>query len=187
MIEEIESQIEQTTEHFDKAIEHLVFELNKIRAGKASPAMLNGMMVEYYGSQTPLDQVANIGAPDARTISIQPWEKKMLGVIEKAIFEANMGITPMNDGEVVRLIIPPMSEDRRISMVKQAKHAGEESKIAIRSHRHKILDFIKKQVKDGFPEDAGKRKEDEIQKIIDSYMSKIDHMVEVKEKDIMTV
>ncbi|MBK8515156.1 MAG: ribosome recycling factor [Saprospiraceae bacterium] len=187
MIEEIEIQIEQTIEHFDKAIEHLAFELNKIRAGKASPAMLDGLMVDYYGTPTPLQQVANITSPDARTLSIQPWEKKSLAPIERAIFEANMGITPMNDGEVVRLIIPPMSEERRVYMVKQAKQAAEESRVGIRAHRHKILDFIKKQVKDGFPEDVGKRKEDEVQKTIDSYMSKIDKMIEVKEKDIMTV
>lgn len=187
MIEDIDLHILQTVEHFDKAIEHLVFELNKIRAGKASPAMLNGLMVEYYGAPTPLSQVANISAPDARTISIQPWEKKMLSAIEKAIFEANLGITPMNDGEVVRLMIPPMSEERRVAMVKQSKAAGEESRVAIRAHRHKIMDFIKKKVKDGFPEDMGKRKEDEVQKTIESYMSKIDKMLEVKEKDIMTV
>jgi len=187
MIEEIEMQIMQTTEHFDKALEHLAFELNKIRAGKASPAMLNGLMVDYYGSPTPLSQIANISTPDARTLSIQPWEKKMLAAIERAIFEANMGITPMNDGEVVRLMIPPMSEERRITMVKQAKHDGEESRVAIRAHRHKIMDFVKKKIKDGFPEDLGKRKEDEIQKTIESYMNKIDKMIEVKEKDIMTV
>jgi ribosome recycling factor len=187
MIEEIELNIQQTVEHFDKAIEHLAFELNKIRAGKASPAMLNGLMVDYYGSPTPLAQIANISTPDARTISIQPWEKKMLAAIERSIFEANLGITPMNDGEVVRLMVPPMSEERRITMVKQAKHAGEESRVGIRAHRHKIMDFIKKKVKDGFPEDLGKRKEEEVQKTIESYMNKIDKMIEVKEKDIMTV
>lgn len=187
MIEEIELHIAQTVEHFDKALEHLAFELNKIRAGKASPAMLDGLMVEYYGSPTPLNQVASITTPDARTISIQPWEKKSLGSIEKAIFEANLGITPMNDGEVVRLMIPPMSEERRLNMVKQAKQAAEESRIGIRAHRHRIIDYIKKKVKDGFPEDMGKRKEDEIQKTIESYMAKIEKMIEVKEKDIMTV
>lgn len=150
MIDEIEDHILQATEHFDKAIEHLVFELNKIRAGKASPAMLNGLMVEYYGSPTPLAQVANVSTPDARTIAIQPWEKKMLALIEKAIFEANLGITPMNDGEVVRLMIPPMSEERRITMVKQAKQAGEESRVAIRAHRHKIMDYIKNKSKMDF-------------------------------------
>ena len=121
MIEEIEMQIMVTVESFEKALEHLSFELNKIRAGKASPAMLNGLMVDYYGSPTPLTQVANISTPDARTLTIQPWEKKVLAIIEKAIFESNLGLTPMNDGEVVRLMIPPMSEERRVMMVKQAK------------------------------------------------------------------
>ena len=187
MIEEIDMHIMQTAEAFDKAMDHLAFELNKIRAGKASPAMLNGLMVEYYGAPTPLSQIANVSTPDARTISIQPWEKKMLAAIERAIFEANMGITPMNDGEVVRLIIPLMSEERRIMMVKQAKAAGEESRVGIRAHRHKVMDFIKKQVKDGFPEDLGKRKEDEVQKMVEGYAAKIEKMIEVKEKDIMTV
>ncbi len=187
MIEEIEMQLMHTSEAFDKAIEHLAFELNKIRAGKASPAMLNGLMVDYYGSPTPLSQIASISTPDARTISIQPWEKKMLAAIERSIFEANIGITPMNDGEVVRLMVPPMSEERRIMMVKQAKAAGEESRVGIRAHRHKIMDFLKKQVKDGFPEDMGKRKEEEVQKMVESYSTKIDKMIDVKEKDIMTV
>ncbi|MCZ2102249.1 MAG: ribosome recycling factor, partial [Chitinophagales bacterium] len=114
-------------------------------------------------------------------------EKKMLAGIEKGIFEANLGITPMNDGEVVRLIIPPMSEERRITMVKQSKAAGEESRITIRGYRHKVNDFVKKKVKDGFSEDLGKKKEDEIQKIVDSYMAKIDQMLDAKEKDILTV
>jgi ribosome recycling factor len=187
MIEEIDMHLMQTQESFDKAIDHLNFELTKIRAGKASPAMLNGLMVDYYGSSTPLTQVANVTTPDARTLAIQPWEKSMLAAIERAIFESNMGITPMNDGEVVRLVIPPMSEERRITMVKQAKGYGEESKVAIRNSRHKALDFIKKQVKDGFPEDMGKRKEDEVQKTVDAYVAKIDKLVEAKEKDIMTV
>lgn len=187
MLEEIDNQIQQTIETFEKTLEHLAFELNKIRAGKASPAMVDGLMVDYYGSPTPLSQVANISTPDARTISIQPWEKKMLAMIEKSIFEANLGITPMNDGEVVRLIIPLMSEDRRINMVKQAKAAGEDSKIAIRSQRHKVIDFVKKTVKDGLSEDLGKNKEEEVQKTVDSFIAKVDKMIEVKEKDIMTV
>lgn len=187
MLEEIDNQIQQTIETFEKTLEHLAFELNKIRAGKASPAMVDGLLVDYYGSPTPLSQVANISTPDARTISIQPWEKKMLAMIEKSIFEANLGITPMNDGEVVRLIIPLMSEDRRINMVKQAKAAGEDSKIAIRSQRHKVIDFVKKTVKDGLSEDLGKNKEEEVQKTVDSFISKVDKMIEVKEKDIMTV
>ena len=187
MLEEIDNQIQQSIETFEKTLEHLAFELNKIRAGKASPAMVDGLLVDYYGSPTPLSQVANISTPDARTISIQPWEKKMLAMIEKSIFEANLGITPMNDGEVVRLIIPLMSEDRRINMVKQAKAAGEDSKIAIRSQRHKVIDFVKKTVKEGISEDLGKNKEDEVQKTVDNFMAKVDKMIEAKEKDIMTV
>lgn len=186
-MEDLELQMEVAHESFEKAIEHLQFELSKIRAGKASPAMLNGMMVEYYGAPTPLSQVANISTPDARTISIQPWEKSLLGPIEKAIFESNMGITPMNDGEVVRLVIPPNSEERRVSMVKQAKAAGEESKVAVRNARHKMMDAIKKAVKDGYPEDMGKRREDEVQKIVDNYSQKVDKLIEAKEKDIMTI
>ena len=187
MFEEIDIHIVQLQESLEKVMDHLAYELNKIRAGKASPAMLNGIMVEYYGAPTPLSQVANVTTQDARTISIQPWEKKMLSMIEKAIFESNMGITPMNDGEVVRLIIPPMSEERRVNMVKQAKASGEEAKVAARNHRHKVLDFIKKQVKNGFPEDMGKRKEDEVQKLIDNYNHKIDKVIEAKEKDILTI
>ncbi|MFZ1703333.1 MAG: ribosome recycling factor [Saprospiraceae bacterium] len=187
MFEEIDEQIEHLNESLEKVIDHLGFELNKIRAGKASPAMLNGIMVEYYGAPTPLGQVANVSTQDARTISIQPWEKKMLSHIEKAIFEANLGITPMNDGEVVRLIIPPMSEDRRIAMVKQAKASGEEAKVGLRNHRHKVMDIIKKHVKNGYPEDIGKRREDEVQKIIDDYNQKIDKVIEAKEQDILTI
>lgn len=187
MFEEIDEHINQLGESLDKVMDHLAYELNKIRAGKASPAMLNGIMVEYYGAPTPLAQVANVSTQDARTISIQPWEKKMLSHIEKAIFESNMGITPMNDGEVIRLMIPPMSEERRVSMVKQAKASGEEAKVMMRNHRHKLLDFIKKQVKNGLSEDMGKRKEDEVQKIIDQYNHKIDAVIDHKEKDIMTI
>jgi ribosome recycling factor len=187
MIEEIDLQIAHLGESAEKVMDHLAYELNKIRAGKASPAMLNGIMVEYYGAPTPLSQVANVSTQDARTITIQPWEKKMLAAIERAIFESNMGITPMNDGEVVRLMIPPMSEERRVSMVKQAKASGEEAKVGLRNHRHKVLDFIKKQVKNGFSEDLGKRKEDEVQKIIDTYVQKIDKVIEIKEKDILTI
>lgn len=187
MIQDIEDFIKQTEESLEKVVEYLVSEFNKIRAGKASPSMIDGIMVDYYGNQTPLQQVANISTPDARTLSIQPWEKNMLSVIEKALFEANLGLTPMNDGEIIRLIIPQMSEERRTTMVKQAKQVSEDAKISVRSNRHKMIDFIKRAVKDGFPEDAGKRKEEEIQKLIDSYVAKIEKVFEAKEKDIMTV
>ena len=187
MLEEVNFLVETAEEAMEKALDHLNKELGKITTGKATPAIVRDLLVNYYGTPTPMNQVANISTSDARSLVIQPWEKSMLAPIERSIFEANLGVTPMNDGEVVRLMIPPMSEERRITMVKQAKHAGEESRVAIRAHRHKIMDFIKKKIKDGFPEDMGKRKEDEIQKTIESYMSKIDKMIEVKEKDIMTV
>lgn len=179
--------IEIAKEGMDHALEHLNNELVKIRTGKASPTMLSGLLVEYYGSPTPLNQVATVGTSDARTLTIQPWEKKMLGPIEQSIFAANLGLTPMNDGELIRINIPPLTEERRKILVKQAKHLGEEGKISLRSSRHKVMDSIKKAVKDGYPEDAGKRREDEVEKMLQEYYESIDKMVEVKEKDIMTV
>jgi ribosome recycling factor len=187
MAETIESTLAHGKEEMDKALEHLRAELIKIRAGKASPAMLNGILVSYYGNPTPLSQVANLGTPDSRTISIQPWEKSMLGPIEKSIFEANLGLTPMNDGEFVRITIPPLTEERRVQMVKQSKALGEDAKVSLRSSRHKMLDFIKKEVKEGYPEDAGKRKEAEVQDMVNDYGKSVEKILEAKEKDIMTV
>lgn len=187
MEETIEGTIEKGKEANQKAIDHLKDELVKIRAGKASPAMLSGIMVSYYGAMTPLSQVANISTPDSRTLSIQPWEKNLLGDIEKAIFEANLGLTPMNDGEFVRITIPALTEERRRDLAKQCKALGEDAKVALRSNRHKMLEFIKKEVKDGYPEDAGKRKEEEVESMIKSASSKIDDLLAAKEKEIMTV
>lgn len=187
MIEEINEYIEQGNFHMDESIDHLRKELVKIRAGKASPAILNGILVDYYGTQTPLNQVANVGTTDSRTINVQPWEKSMLSVIERAIFEANLGITPQNDGENIRLNIPALTEERRRELVKQCKALGEEAKISVRNSRHKLMDFMKKKVKEGFPEDSGKRKEDEIQKMVDVHSASIDDLIHAKEKDIMTV
>ena len=187
MAETIESTLVNGNAEMDRAIEHLRAELIKIRAGKASPSMLNGIMVDYYGNPTPLNQVANLGTPDSRTISIQPWEKSLLGAIERSIFEANLGLTPMNDGEFVRITIPPLTEDRRKQMVKHAKSLCEDAKVSLRSSRHKMLDFIKKEVKDGYPEDAGKRKEAEVQEMTNNHGKTIDQILEAKEKDIMTV
>lgn len=174
-------------DQMDKAMEHLKDELLKIRAGKASPTMLSSILVEYYGSPTPLNQVANVGTADSRTITIQPWEKNMLAHIEKAIFEANLGLTPMNDGEFVRINIPPLTEERRRLLVKQAKGLGEDAKVSLRSTRHKMIDFIKKEVKDGYPEDAGKRREDQVEDMVKEHYVQIDKLIEAKEKDIMTV
>jgi ribosome recycling factor len=185
--EGIDLLFKEAHDAMDHALQHLSDELGKIRTGKASPAMVSSLMVPYYGAPTPLAQVANVTTADARTISIQPWEKNMIGPIEKAIFEANLGITPMNNGEHIILTIPPLTEERRKDLVKQAKHLAEECKISVRSTRHKVMDAIKKAVKDGYPEDLGKRKETDIQNLVNSFVEKSDHYVDVKEKDIMTV
>ncbi len=187
MSEMIDLYMDEGKEGMDKSIARLSDELNKIRTGKASPAMLSGIMVEYYGSPTPLTQVANLSTPDSKTISIQPWEKGMLGAIEQAIFGANLGLTPMNDGEFVRIIIPPLTEDRRRQLSKQAKALGEEAKVGLRSARQKMIGGIKKEVKDGYPEDQGKRMEAEVDGMVKSYTAKINELCENKEKDIMTI
>ena len=184
---QLEDFINECRSRMDNSIEHLKEELAKIRAGKASPSLVSGLLVDYYGSPTPLSQVANIGTPDSRTIAIQPWEKSMLSNIEQAIFKANLGVTPMNDGETVRINIPPLTEDRRKDLVKQAKATGEDCKVSIRSERTKIMNQIKSEVKEGYPEDAGKRKEEEVQKFVNGYGTEIDRLVDLKEKDIMTV
>lgn len=171
----------------DKALDHLTTELVSIRAGKANPSMLNGIMVDYYGSPTPLAQVANLAAPDSRTISIQPWEKGLLASIEKSIFEANLGLTPMNDGEFVRISIPALTEERRKELVKQSKRYAEEAKVSLRNARHKLMDVVKKEVKDGYPEDAGKKTESDIDGLVKSYIDKIEKLMESKEKDILKV
>lgn len=173
--------------NFKKVISHFKEELLKIRAGKASATMLDGIMVDYYGTPTALSQVANINTPDSKTLSIQPWEKSMLAPIEQAIFGANLGLTPMNDGEFVRIIIPPLTEDRRKQLVKQAKSEGENAKVSIRNERQKWMNFIKKEVKDGYPEDAGKKKESELEGVVKSYIKNIDDLFSSKEKDILTV
>lgn len=171
----------------DGAIEHLNNELQKVRTGKASPSMLSSLMVSYYGSPTPVSQVANLGTSDARTITIQPWEKNMLGPIEKAIFEANLGLTPMNNGDIIMINVPPLTEERRKQFVKMVKAEGETAKISIRNARRDAMEAIKKEVKNGYPEDAGKRMEDEVQKFTDAYSKKVDGIVAAKEEELMTV
>ena len=187
MHEEILDYIGKRKKYMDDSIAHLEAELIKIRAGKASPTMLNGIFVDYYGSNTPLSQVANIIVSDSKTLSIQPWEKTMIPVIEQAIFAANIGLTPQNNGEMVIINIPALTEERRKAMVKQVKALGEDSKVSLRNARHKLMDFIKKSVKDGYSEDQGKRREDEVQKMINEYGEKVNKLVESKEKDIMTI
>jgi len=170
-----------------KAINHLEIELSKIRAGKASPSILEGVNVDYYGTPTPISQIANVQVLDARTISIQPWEKNMLPLIERAIMGANIGITPQNDGVNIRLFMPPLTEERRKEMVKKAGAEGEQSKIAIRNIRRDRIEQVKKLQKDGMSEDICKGAEDEIQSLTDKYIAIVEKQLEAKEKEVMTV
>ena len=170
-----------------KAIDHLEAELIKIRAGKANPVMLEGIMADYYGSPTPISQIANITTLDARTISIQPWEKNMLQVIERAIMAANMGITPQNDGNIIRLFLPPLTEERRKELVKKCNAEGEHAKVSVRNIRRDAIEQIKKLHKEGASEDESKESEAEAQTITDKYISLIEKHLEVKEKEIMVV
>jgi ribosome recycling factor len=185
--EDISMIIEMAQESMDQSLEHLQKELVKIRTGKASPAMLGGLLVPYYGSPTPLNQVSNVSTSDARTLVIQPWEKSMLAPIEKAIFEANLGVTPQNNGEIIIINIPPLTEERRRDLVKNAKALGEDSKVSIRNARRDAINELKKAVKDGLPEDIGKRKEGEVEELTKKYQEKVDAMIAAKEKDIMTI
>ncbi|MBL7805967.1 MAG: ribosome recycling factor [Saprospiraceae bacterium] len=186
-MEDVSKTMAEAKAHMDKALEHLDHELAKLRTGKASTNLIQDIHVEYYGSPTLLAQVANVQVADARTIIIQPWERNMLGPIERALINANLGITPANDGEIIRLAVPPLTEERRKELVKKAKHAGEESKVGVRNARHKALDHIKKAVKEGLPEDLGKRKETELQDLVNKYVEQVEKVVTVKEKEIMTV
>ncbi|MBR9919701.1 MAG: ribosome recycling factor [Bacteroidetes bacterium] len=187
MEEDLELELEAAKEGMEHAIKHLKEELVKIRAGKVSPDLVSGILVDYYGSPTPVGQVANIAVSDSKTLVIQPWEKSMLAVIEKGIFEANLGITPMNNGETVMIIMPPLTEDRRKQLVKNAKSLGEDAKVSLRSVRHKAMDAIKKAKNDGYPEDAAKRKEGEVDDMTKSFGAQVDKLVEAKDKDIMTI
>ncbi len=187
MHEEAQLVLEDCKEGMGMAIAHLEKELLHIRAGKANPAMLDSVHVDYYGSLTPLNQVSNISTPDPRTIAIQPWEKKMIPVIEKAIMAANLGFNPDNNGEVIRINIPPLTEERRKILVKQAYKEGENAKISVRSARKNANEELKKLLKEGLPEDMEKDAEKEVQSYTDDFVKKIDILVSAKEKDIMTI
>ena len=169
------------------AVNHLDEELKTYRAGKANPMMFNSVMVDYYGSPTPLPQVASITTPDAKTIMLQPWEKKMIPVIEKAIMDANLGVTPQNNGEAIRCSIPPLTEERRKELIKKAKGAGENAKVSVRNARRDAIELLKKANKDGMPEDLQKEYEQLVQKETDAFTKKVDEIVSAKEKEIMTV
>jgi ribosome recycling factor len=185
--EEVSLTLELAEDSMKKAISHLEIELTKIRAGKANPQMLDGIMVDYYGSPTPINQVGNISVMDARTLTIQPWEKNMLHPIERAIINSNIGINPQNDGNLIRLFLPPLTEERRRELVKRCQGEGEHSKVAIRNIRRDAIESIKKAQKNGLSEDAAKDAEAGIQEITDRYIVLVDKHLASKEKEIMAV
>ncbi|WP_425390408.1 ribosome recycling factor [Ekhidna sp.] len=184
-MEEIDIYLDTAKEMMESAIKHTKDEFSKIRAGKAMPSMLDGIEVEYYGTMTPLNQVAGVTTPDARTLSVKPWEKGMLQEIERAIINSNLGFNPQNDGEQIRINIPPLTEERRLNLMKQVKAEAEKGKVSIRNARKETNDSLKKM--DGVSEDLIKSAEDEVQELTDTFTAKIDALVDSKEKDIMTV
>ncbi len=186
-MEDVQAIMAEAEAHMKKALEHLDHELTKVRTGKASISLVADLQVDYYGAPTLISQVANLQVSDSRTIVIQPWERNMVGPIERVIINSNLGMTPMNDGECIRLSVPPLTEERRKELVKKAKHAGEESKVGIRTARHKGLEHLKKAVKDGLAEDLGKRKEVDLQNLVNKYVETTEQVVAHKEKEIMTV
>ena len=179
--------LSDTEASMNKALDHLETELQKIRAGKANPTMLDGIMAEYYGNPTPINQVANVTVLDARTISVQPWEKNMLQAIERAITMANIGINPQNDGNIIRLFLPPLTEERRKELVKRCNGEGEHAKVAVRNIRRDAIEGIKKLQKDGLSEDICKDAETDVQGITDKYINLVEKHLTAKEKEIMAV
>lgn len=187
MSEEVQMYLDDADQTMKNSLVHLENELTKVRAGKANPAMLNGLTVDYYGVVSPLSQVSNISTPDAKTIFIQPWDKSMIEPIEKAIQKANLGFNPVNNGEVIRIVVPPLTEERRKQLVKQVKTEGEQAKVSVRNVRRDTNEELKKLKKEGIPEDECKKGEEEVQKLTDNYIKKVDEILERKEKEIMTV
>lgn len=179
--------LDAAQEKMDKVIAHLIEALASVRAGKASTNLLNGVMVDYYGASTPVSQVASVTVPDARTVLIQPWEKNMIAPIEKAILVANIGLTPSNNGEHIRLNIPPLTEERRKELVKQIKADAETARVGVRNIRRDAVESFKKAQKDGMPEDVAKDGEESAQKLTDRFSKKIDELFAAKEAEIMTV
>jgi ribosome recycling factor len=187
MNEDIQFVLDNAKEQMDKAVTHLEAELVKVRAGKASPSMLESIMVDYYGTKTPLNQVANINTGDARTLIVQPWEKSMLTPIEKGIMLANLGLNPQNDGVIIRILVPALTEERRKELVKKAKSETENAKVSLRTIRKEAMEELKTLQKKGTPEDEVKDAETKVQTLVDGFVSKCDKHLEVKEKEIMTV
>ena len=187
MSEELSNITAHALDSMDKAINHLEAELVKVRAGRANPNMFDGLVVDYYGNPTPINQVGNISVTDARTLVIQPWEKNMLQPIERAIIAANLGVTPQNDGIIIRIFLPPLTEERRKEIVKRVHQEGEHSKVAIRNIRRDAIEHIKKLKKDGLSEDLAKDSEDEVQEMTDKYITIVDNHLAQKEKEVMSV
>jgi ribosome recycling factor len=187
MSDEVKMALDEATDSMQKALEHLDVELSKIRAGKASPAMLDGVRLDYYGSITLLKNIASVNTPDARTITVQPWEKHMLAAISKAIMEANLGLNPQNNGDLIIISVPMLTEERRKDLSKRSHAEGEHAKVGIRNARKEALDFIKTAQKDGLPEDEAKAGETKVQEITDKFNRKVDEVVAVKDKDIITI
>lgn len=187
MSEELSLIMDDAEEHMKKAIQHLEVELVKIRAGRANPNMLDGIVVDYYGTPTPINQIGNISATDARTLTIQPWEKNMLQPIERAIINSNIGLAPQNDGNIIRLFLPPLTEERRKELVKRVNAEGEHTKVAVRNIRRDAIEQIKKLQKDGLSEDAAKDAEKDVQALTDKFSLQIDKHLEAKDKEIMAV
>jgi len=187
MSDDIASIKANAADHMQKAINHLEAELVKIRAGKANPQMVDGIVVDYYGNPTPINQIGNVSVMDARTLSIQPWEKNMLQPIEKAIMAANIGITPQNDGNIIRLFLPPLTEERRKELVKKCHGEGEHAKVAIRNIRRDAIEHIKKLQKNGMSEDAAKDAEADVQGSTDKFIAAVDKHLAAKEKEMMIV
>ncbi|MDE5568560.1 MAG: ribosome recycling factor [Muribaculaceae bacterium] len=184
---DVKTYLAPAEEKMELAVAYLDDSLSHIRAGKASAKLIDGIRVEYYGSLVPVSNVANVSVPDARTIAITPWEKAMFKEIEKAIINSELGITPENNGEVIRLAIPPLTEDRRKSLVKQSKAEAEQAKVSVRNARRDAIDGLKKAVKQGMPEDVEKDAENQVQKLHDKYLKQIDDIFAAKEKEILTV
>lgn len=184
---DVKTVLDSSKSLMEKAIDHLESELQKVRAGKASPIMLENVMVDYYGSKVPISNTASVNSQDARTLVIQPWEKTMLTPIEKAIQMANLGLNPQNDGVLIRIMVPPLTEERRKELTKTARNMGEDAKVAIRNLRKEAMEQVKKLLKDGLPEDSAKEAETKIQNLTDAHVTKVEKHIEQKEKEIMTV
>ncbi len=186
-MEDLEFYLEEAKEHMEKSVHHVSHALAKIRAGRAMPSMLDGLMVQYYGNPTPINQVASINTPDAKTLAIKPWEKTILGEIERTIINSDLGLNPQNDGEIIRLNIPPLTEERRKELVKQSKNEAEHGRVSVRNVRKDANDHIKKLLKEHVSEDAVKKAETRVQELTDEYVKKIDDILAKKEDEIMTV